>query len=175
MRYGIWRTGWIHGLGSVHCVMYDSVKVGRLIHSIHLISVQMNCTRRRQMRSGNYRRSVLRSLPVVRFARYVVDGQRHMKGVGVSKRCQYNGIIEAAVAAMIMAAPLEVVEREVYDVMKTEGIWGKGSKLSDEEMIEVFRVMMIWFGKKIIWGSMEGSVLLRVFYRLTVGLEDWKH
>lgn len=76
---------------------------------------------------------------------------------------------------MIMAAPLEVVEREVYDVMKTEGIWGMGSKLNDEEMIEVFRVMMIWFGKKIIWGSMEGSVLLRVFYRLTVGLEDWKH
>ena len=34
------------------------------------------------------------------------------------------------------------------------------------------RVMKIWFAKKIIWGGMEASVILRVFYWLTVGLED---
>jgi RecQ family ATP-dependent DNA helicase len=88
--------------------------------------------------------------------------------------CQYAGIIQPAVAAMMMAAPLEVVEVGVYDVMRQEGIWGQGPKLYGEEAAEVQRVMMIWFSRKIIWGSMEGSVLLRIFYRLTVGLEEWR-
>jgi hypothetical protein len=42
------------------------------------------------------------------------------------------------------------------------------------EEAEVHRFMLIWFGKKIIWGIMEGSVMLRAFYRLAVGLEEWE-
>jgi hypothetical protein len=34
--------------------------------------------------------------------------------------------------------------------------------------------MLKWFGQKVIWGSIEASVLLQVFYQLTVGLEFWK-
>jgi hypothetical protein len=74
---------------------------------------------------------------------------------------------------MMVAAPFDIVQVSVYDPMQAEGIWGQGSQLRRDEVAEVCRVMMIWFGKKIIWGSMEGSVLLRVFYRLTVGLEEW--
>jgi hypothetical protein len=29
MRCGTWRTGWIHRLGSVYCVMSERAKVGR--------------------------------------------------------------------------------------------------------------------------------------------------
>jgi RecQ family ATP-dependent DNA helicase len=100
------------------------------------------------------------------------EGSRRFKEVpgGV---CQYSGIIQPAVAAMMAAAPFEVVQVSVYDAMQAEGIWGQGSQLRGDEEAEVCRVMMIWFSKKIIWGSMEGSVLLRVFYRLTVRLEEW--
>ncbi|KFZ20592.1 hypothetical protein V502_03128 [Pseudogymnoascus sp. VKM F-4520 (FW-2644)] len=87
--------------------------------------------------------------------------------------CQYNGIVRAAVAAMSIAAPVEVAREGLYGQMKALGIWGRGEgEWSEEDHTEVRRVMLIWFGKKIIWGGMEASVLLRVFYWLTVGLED---
>ncbi|KFY64196.1 hypothetical protein V496_03407 [Pseudogymnoascus sp. VKM F-4515 (FW-2607)] len=87
--------------------------------------------------------------------------------------CQYDGIVRAAVAAMSIAAPVEVAREGLYGQMKAMGIWGRGEgEWSEEEHAEMKRVMLIWFGKKIIWGGMEASVLLRVFYWSTVGLED---
>lgn len=90
--------------------------------------------------------------------------------------CQYAGIIGPAVAAMMIAGPLEVVQDGVFTPMREEGIWGRGDNWQENEddVAEVMRVMKIWFGRKIIWGSMEASVYLRVFYRLTVGIEEWK-
>lgn len=78
---------------------------------------------------------------------------------------------------MMSAGPIEVVEVGLFQPMREERIWGRGSKWGEwdeAEQAEVWRVARIWLGKKIIWGSMEASVLLRVFYRLTVGLEEWK-
>jgi len=95
---------------------------------------------------------------------------REVKG-GV---CQYIGIIRPAVAAMSIAAPLDVVKAGLYDPMKAEGIWGRGSEWGSDEEAEVKRVMMNWFAKKIIWGSVEASVFLQVFYHLTVKLEEWQ-
>jgi hypothetical protein len=71
---------------------------------------------------------------------------REVKG-GV---CQYVGIVQPAVAAMTVAAPLDVVKTGLYDQMKAEGIWGRGSEWGSDEEAEVKRVMMIWFAKKII-------------------------
>jgi hypothetical protein len=48
--------------------------------------------------------------------------------------------------------------------MKAEGNWGLGEYIQSSEGAEVHRVMLVWFGKKIIWGIIEGSVMLRVFY-----------
>jgi hypothetical protein len=41
-----------------------------------------------------------------------------------------------------------------------------------DEEAEVKRVIMICLAKKIIWGLMEASVLLQVFYQLTIRLEE---
>jgi hypothetical protein len=47
--------------------------------------------------------------------------------------CQYMGIIRPAVAAITIAAPLEVVEAGLYEPMKAEGIWGRGSEWGSDE------------------------------------------
>lgn len=88
--------------------------------------------------------------------------------------CQYDKIVRPVVAAIMIAGPLEVVDQEVWSYMRAEGIWGSNEKLETSEEAEVKRGMLKWFGQKVIWGSIEASVLLQVFYRLTVGLEGWK-
>jgi RecQ family ATP-dependent DNA helicase len=104
------------------------------------------------------------------------EGSRRFKLVP-GRGCQYKAIIQPAIAAMMSAGPIEVVEVGLFQAMREEKIWGRGSKWGEwdeAEQAEVWRVMRIWLGKKIIWGSMEASVFLRVFYRLTVGMEEWK-
>ena len=88
--------------------------------------------------------------------------------------CQYAEIVRPVVAAIIVAGPLEVVEEAVWSRMRAEGIWGANEKLEASEEAEVKRGMLKWFGQKVIWGSIEASILLQVFYRLIVKLEDWK-
>ena len=56
--------------------------------------------------------------------------------------------------------------------MRARGIWGVDEKLDTDEEAEVKKGMLMWFREKVIWGSIDASVLLRVFYRLTVGLEN---
>jgi hypothetical protein len=88
--------------------------------------------------------------------------------------CQYRGVVRSAVAAMMVAGPVEVVDREVWSWMRAEGIWGVADKLSDGEEQEVKRRMLEWFGQKVVWGGVEASVLLQVFYRLAKGFEQWR-
>jgi hypothetical protein len=78
------------------------------------------------------------------------------------------------IAAIIIAGPLEVVDREVWSRMRAQGIWGVNKTLDGSEEAEVKKGMLGWFGQKVIWGSIEASVLLQVFYWLTVGLEGWR-
>lgn len=80
------------------------------------------------------------------------------------------------VAAIAVAAPFDVVKAELYDQLRAEGIWGRGNELTSDEEAEVkwVMIMMIWFTKKIIWGSIEASVLLLVFYCLAVRLKEWQ-
>jgi len=73
---------------------------------------------------------------------------------------------------MMVIGLLEVVEESVYRVMRGEGLWGTEKKLNEQDIEVVKNKMLKWFGKKVIWGLMEGSVLLRVFYRLIVGLKE---
>jgi hypothetical protein len=75
---------------------------------------------------------------------------------------------------MMVAGPFEVVDQEVWSHMQAEGFWGANKELEVGEEAEVKAGMLKWFGQKVIWGSIEASVLLQVFYRLTVGLEVWK-
>lgn len=88
--------------------------------------------------------------------------------------CQYEEIIRPVVAAIMVAGPLEVVDQEVWSYMRAEGIWGVNEKLEASEEAEVKRGLLVWFGQRVIWGLVEASVLLQAFYRLTVGLEEWK-
>ncbi len=88
--------------------------------------------------------------------------------------CQYEEIVRPVVAAIMVAGPLEVVDQEVWSYMRAEGIWGANEKLEASEEAEVKRGMLVWFGQRVVWGLVEASVLLQVFYRLTVGLEVWK-
>jgi len=88
--------------------------------------------------------------------------------------CQYEGIVRPVVAAIMVAGPLEVVDQEVWSHMRAEGIWGANAVLDVSEEAEVKRGMLVWFGRKVVWGLVEASVLLHVFYRLTVGLDGWK-
>ena len=88
--------------------------------------------------------------------------------------CQYRGIVQSVVAAVMIAGPLEMVEEKVYAQMKVKGIWGGGEKLDAEEVKQVKQGMLKWFGQKVHWASIEASVLLQVFYCLTVGLEEWR-
>ena len=63
---------------------------------------------------------------------------------------------------MMIAGPDEVVDEQVYSWMKAKGI-------------EQGKQMMIkWFGQRVIWGEVEGSILIQVFYKLAVGLEQWR-
>src|SRR6187402_2164338 len=88
--------------------------------------------------------------------------------------CQYEEIVRPVVAAIMVAGPVEVVDEEVWSYMRAEGIWGANEKLEAGEEAEVKRGMLVWFGRRVVWGSVEASVLLQVFYRLTVRLEGWK-
>jgi hypothetical protein len=88
--------------------------------------------------------------------------------------CQYEEIVRLVVVAIMVAGPLEVVDQEVWLYMRAEGIWGANEKLEASEEAEVKRGMLVWFGQRVIWGLVEASVLLQVFYRLIVGLEEWK-
>jgi hypothetical protein len=88
--------------------------------------------------------------------------------------CQYDRIVRPVVAAIMVAGPLEVVDQAVWSYMRAEGIWGANEKLEASEEAEVKRWMLKWFGQKVIWGTIEASVLLQVFYRSTARLEDWK-
>ena len=63
---------------------------------------------------------------------------------------QYSGIINTAVAAITIASPLKVVQVGIYEPIKARGIWGQGKYIQSNEEAEVHRVMLIWFGKKII-------------------------
>ena len=88
--------------------------------------------------------------------------------------CQYRGVVRDAVAAIMIAGPVEVVDGEVWGWMRAEGIWGAAEKLSESEETEVKRRMLEWFGHKVVWGGVEASVLLQVFYRLARGMEEWR-
>jgi len=88
--------------------------------------------------------------------------------------CQYEEIVRPVVAAIMVAGPLEVVDEEVWSYMRAEGIWGANEKLEAGEEAEVKRGMLVWFGQRVVWGLVEASILLQVFYRLTVRLEGWK-
>jgi hypothetical protein len=88
--------------------------------------------------------------------------------------CQYEEIVRPVVAAIMVAGPLEVVDEEVWSYMQAEGIWGANEELEASEEAEVKRGMLVWFGQRVIWGLVEASVLLQVFYRLVVRLEGWK-
>ena len=59
-------------------------------------------------------------------------------------------MVQAAVVAITIAGPLEVVKGGLYDPMRAEGIWGRDSgKWEGEEEAEVKRVMMKWFAKRV--------------------------
>ncbi len=110
---------------------------------------QQICTRWEEIREGNKK------------------FQRIPEGV-----CQYDQIVRQVVAAIMVAGPSEVTDQEVWSHMRTIGIWGVNQQLDPGEEAEVKKGMLKWFGQKVIWGSIEASVLLQVFYRLTVRLED---
>ena len=69
---------------------------------------------------------------------------------------------------------LNVIDQAVWVYIRVEGIWGANKELETSEEAEVKWRILKWFGQKVIWGSIETSVLLQVFYRLSVGLEGWK-
>ena len=107
--------------------------------------------------------------------RWEEKGEGNIRFKRIKNRvCQYGGIVRVVVAAMMIAGPSEVVEQKVYRWMKAKGIWGNNEKLSEEEVKQVKPAMLRWFGEKVKWASIDASVLLQVFYRLTVGLEEWR-
>lgn len=69
---------------------------------------------------------------------------------------------------------MEVTNEEVWSYVRAEGVLGASEMLVVSKAAEVTRGVLVWFGQRDIWGSVEASVLLQVFYRLTVGLENWK-
>ncbi|KAK6591445.1 hypothetical protein H4I95_12198 [Botrytis cinerea] len=66
--------------------------------------------------------------------------------------CQYEGIVRPVVAAIMVAGPFEVVNQEVWSYMRAEGIWGAHEKLEASEEAEVQRGMLVWFGRRVVWG-----------------------
>jgi hypothetical protein len=144
------------------CVDPEQALVANEVESLHTIQferyascydcgvAQQVCTQWEEIRKGNWK-------------------FRRIRG-GV---CQYEGIVRPVVAAIMVAGPLEVVDEAVLSRMRAEGIWGANEKLEASEEAEVKRGMLKWFGQKVMWGSIEASILLQVFYRLTVGLEEW--
>jgi len=87
--------------------------------------------------------------------------------------CQYKGIVREVVAAMMVAGPLEVVDKSIHQKMKALGIWGPEGEWGSEDIKAAKTRMLQWFGRRIKWGLMESSILLQVFYELTIGLEEW--
>jgi hypothetical protein len=92
----------------------------------------------------------------------------------VDSKCRYQGIVKSVVAAIMTAGPLEIVEETIYARMKAQGIWGAEEKLDIGEVQQVKQGMLRWFGQPVEWGGIDTSILLRAFYWLTVGLEEWR-
>jgi len=77
-----------------------------------------------------------------------------------SKQCQFKDIIIPVVVCMLLCEEVEWA-REDFEKWAREG----GIEVTREE--DVFR----WLGQKIIWGGIEVSRLVQVFYRFEKGRE----
>jgi RecQ family ATP-dependent DNA helicase len=112
---------------------------------------QRICTRWEDVRQGNQR------------------FQRVEEGV-----CQYEGIVRTVVAAIMITGPYEVVQEAIYLRMRRAGVWGPERAWGVAEREEVQQAMLKWFGRRVVWASMEASILLQAFYYLSIGLEEWR-
>lgn len=137
-------------------VMAEATALGKIMFEQYAACyecgvAQQICSRWRVMREGN---------------------QRFQRVKGGT--CQYGGVVRAVVAAMMVIGPPKVVEEHIFQKMKAVGIWvPEGSSWDEKDKKQVREAMRKWLGRRVQWGFMESSVLLQVFYRITVGFEGW--
>lgn len=92
------------------------------------------------------------------------------------RRCQYEGVIRTAFAAMMVTGPVEVASK-VYGLLKEKGIWvgdKEHADMDEKERERVKGMMIQWFGEKIEWGGTKASRFIRVFYQVVIWMEEFR-
>ena len=77
-------------------------------------------------------------------------------------------------ASIIVIGPGEVVQK-IFRLLQEQRIWIEGNeRLKEEDQEQVIKAMIKWFGKRVIWGGIEASNFIQVFYRLIGWLEEYR-
>jgi hypothetical protein len=58
----------------------------------------------------------------------------------------------------------------VVEWMRADGFIKTVEKASDTEVKEVQKAMLKWFQTRVLWGGVESSVFIKVFYNLSRAL-----
>jgi RecQ family ATP-dependent DNA helicase len=90
-------------------------------------------------------------------------GQRYREAGSVP--CQYDKVVRPAVAAMVVVGP--GLGDKVVEWMAADGIMKVVTDVSEAEVREIQKAMLKWFQTKVLWGGMESSVFIKVFYHLS--------
>jgi RecQ family ATP-dependent DNA helicase len=90
-------------------------------------------------------------------------GQRYREAGSVP--CQYDKVVRPAVAAMVVVGP--GLGDKVVEWMAADGVMKVVTDVSEAEVREIQKSMLKWFQMKVLWGGMESSVFIKVFYHLS--------
>lgn len=85
-------------------------------------------------------------------------------------QCLYKGVVNEAVAAIMVVGPDVVVEK-MYKWMQSKGIWVRNAAFGEEDVQQVTAMMLEWFSRRASWRYLRASVLVQVFNQLDHWLE----
>lgn len=99
----------------------------------------------------------------------VAEGGKRFREAG-SVPCQYKQVVRPAVAAMMVVG--RGVHEQVVEWMTADGIIKVVEDVTETEVPEIQKAMLKWFQMRVLWGGMESSVFIKVFYHLSRRLAD---
>jgi RecQ family ATP-dependent DNA helicase len=97
----------------------------------------------------------------------VAEGRQRFREAGAVP-CQYDKVVRPAVAAMVVVGP--GFDNQVAQWMAADGILKGVAGVNEAEVMEIRKATLKWLQMRVMWGGMESSVFIKVFYHLSRSL-----
>jgi hypothetical protein len=94
----------------------------------------------------------------------VAEGGKRFREAGAVP-CQYDKVVRPAVAAMVVVGP--GFDNQLVQWMVADGILKGVSGVDEAEVVEIQKATLKWLQMRVMWGGMESSVFIKVFYHLS--------